>query len=55
MANDAEATVARAVDSMLDSGTRWLLRREIEKLPRLLPPGEEIALLPRAGSRGAPA
>jgi len=37
--------VEQAVAAKLDPGTRWLLRREIEQLPRLLPAGEEIELL----------
>jgi len=37
--------VEQAVAAKLDAGTRWLLRREIEQLPRLLPAGEEIELL----------
>jgi Bacterial PH domain len=45
MANDADERVKRAVDDKLDSGMRWLLRREIEQLPRLVPEGEEIELL----------
>jgi hypothetical protein len=40
--DDVEAQVSRAVAEKLDGGTRWLLRREIDKLPRLLPPGEDI-------------
>jgi hypothetical protein len=39
---DVDARVAQAVASKLDEGTRWLLRREIKKLPDLLPIGEEI-------------
>jgi Bacterial PH domain len=42
MAVDIEARVAYAIDSKLDSGTRWLLRRELAKLPLVLPEGEEI-------------
>lgn len=42
MRGDLEAQVDQAVAAKLDGGTRWLLRREIDKLPRLLPPGEEI-------------
>jgi len=42
MAGDSEARVAQAVASKVDSGTQWLLRREIAMLPRLLPAGEEI-------------
>ena len=45
MATSAEARVTQAVDAKLDPGTRWLLRREIDKLPRLLPEGEEILFL----------
>ena len=43
--SDATERVRRAVADKLDSGTRWLLRREVEQLPRLLPAGEEILIL----------
>ena len=45
MGSDATERVKRAVADKLDSGTKWLLRREIEQLPRLLPEGEEILIL----------
>jgi hypothetical protein len=45
MASEATERVKRAVADKLDSGTRWLLRREVEHLPRLLPAGEEILIL----------
>ena len=45
MASDTTERVRRAVADKLDSGTRWLLRREVEQLPRLLPEGEEILIL----------
>jgi hypothetical protein len=45
MTSDADERVKRAAADKLDSGMRWLLRREIEQLPRLLPEGEEIELL----------
>jgi hypothetical protein len=37
--------VEQAVAAKLDAGTRWLLRREIQQLPGLLPAGEEILIL----------
>jgi PH (Pleckstrin Homology) domain-containing protein len=36
------AQVEAAVAAKLDSGTAWLLRRELKKLPRLLDDGETI-------------
>ena len=45
MASEAEERVGRAVADKLDPGTRWLLRREIERLPYLIPDGERIELL----------
>jgi hypothetical protein len=42
MASEAEGRVRRAVADKLDSGTRWLLRRGVEHLPRLLPACEEL-------------
>jgi hypothetical protein len=45
MASDADERIRHAVADKLDSGTRWLLRREIARLPGLLPAGEEILIL----------
>lgn len=53
MASEAEERVRRAVAEKLDSGTRWLLRREIEQLPRLLPAGDEILILAQGRLDGA--
>jgi hypothetical protein len=52
MASDTESVVAQAVDAKLDAGTRWLLRREIDKLPRLLPRGEEIVHMAQGRHEG---
>ena len=52
MASEAAERVARAVADKLDSGTRWLLRREIEQLPRMLPAGEEILILAQGRLEG---
>jgi len=53
MTADSEARVAQAVASKLDSGTQWLLRREIATLPRVLPAGEEIVQLAQGRHDGA--
>ena len=52
MASDADERVRHAVADKLDSGTRWLLRREIERLPGLLPAGEEILILAQGRLEG---
>jgi len=52
MASEATERVRRAVADKLDSGTKWLLRREIEQLPRLLPAGEEILILAQGRLEG---
>jgi hypothetical protein len=52
MASDSTDRVQRAVADKLDSGTRWLLRREIEQLPRLLPDDEEILILAQGRLEG---
>jgi hypothetical protein len=49
----AEEQVAQAVAAKLDAGTRWLLRREIDKLPGLLPEGEEIVHMAQGRHEGA--
>jgi hypothetical protein len=41
MASDADSRVEEAAEK-LDSGTKLLVRRELERLPGLLPEGEEI-------------
>jgi hypothetical protein len=41
MANDVEATIEDAVEK-LDSGTKLLVRRELERLPAVIASGEEI-------------
>jgi hypothetical protein len=49
----AEEQVAHAVATKLDAGTKWLLRREIAKLPGLLPEGEEIVDMAQGRHEGA--
>jgi hypothetical protein len=52
-ASDAEARVEQAVAAKLDSGTRWLLRREIGNLAQLLPAGEKIVHMAQGRHEGA--
>lgn len=53
MPGEVDAHVAQAVASKLDAGTQWLLRREIERLPHLLPVGEEILHMAQGRHEGA--
>jgi hypothetical protein len=51
--SSAEEQVAQAVATKLDAGTKWLLRREIGKLPALLPEGEEVVDMAQGRHDGA--
>lgn len=44
MADDVKGQVEEAIRE-LDSGTKWLLRRELERLPEILSGGEQIVEL----------